>query len=115
MVQWSTFRNQPASYRCTIAAKGLVYGTMKPWLAGGSTSTPWGRCSRLGQQLLDDPAWIDADGLSHVDELSHVETACGPFDLGDERLLTTEFLGQLPLRQPLLLSCRFQEFGARAG
>ena len=36
----------------------------------------------------------------------------GPFDLGDKWLLTTQPLGQLPLRQPLLLSCRFQEFGA---
>ena len=96
----------------TIAAKGLVYGNIEVVLAGRSTSTPWGRCSRLGQQLLDDPAWIDADGLGHVDELGHVEPACGPFDLGDERLLTTEPLGQLPLRQPLLLSRRFQEFGA---
>ena len=38
--------------------------------------------------------------------------ACGPFDFGDKRLLTTQPLGQLPLRQPLLLSRRFQEFGA---
>ena len=76
--------------------------------AQASPSTPWGRRSRVGQQLLDDPAWIDADGLSHVDELGNVKPACGPFDLGDKRLLATEFLGQLPLGQPLLLSCAFK-------
>ena len=34
MVRWSTFRNQPASYRCTIAAKGLVYGNNEAMRVG---------------------------------------------------------------------------------
>jgi hypothetical protein len=71
------------SYLSNIAAKGLM--SLMP--CGSSTS--WGRCSRLGQQLLDDLAWIDAYGQSHVDELGNVKPACGPFDFGDKRLLTT--------------------------